>query len=119
SCRPNLVTDDIEKAPTPDLVIMGVKSWQLSAAAQKIAPILNENSLILPLQNGVDNPNKIMAHIDAKHVLSGFCNLISFIEAPGVVCHFAFPPTLTFRELGSSTQDSNMSMYDVVSHATV
>lgn len=119
SCRPNLVTDDIEKAPTPDLVIMGVKSWQLSAAAQKIAPILNENSLILPLQNGVDNPHKIMAHIDAKHVLSGFCNLISFIEAPGVVCHFAFPPTLTFGELDNSKSKRILAIDAVFKQADI
>lgn len=100
-CTPNLVTDDLKQAPTPDLVIMGVKSWQLSDAAQKIAPLLGKNSLLLPLQNGVNNPNLLMEHIDENQVLSGFCNLISYIEAPGVVCHFAFNPTLTFGELSN------------------
>lgn len=101
-CTPSLVTDDPKQAPSPDLVIMGVKSWQLTTAAGQIAPILNENSLVLPLQNGVDNPTKLMKYIDEKHVLSGFCNLISYIESPGVLCHFAFQPTLTFGELNNT-----------------
>lgn len=101
-CRPSLVTDDPKQAPSPDLVIMGVKSWQLTTAAEQIASILNENSLVLPLQNGVDNPTQLMKYIDEKHVLSGFCNLISYIESPGVLCHFAFHPTLTFGELNNT-----------------
>lgn len=104
-CTPDLVTDDLREAPRPDLVIMGVKSWQLSEAAKQIASIIHENTLVLPLQNGVDNPNKLMKHIDKKHLLNGFCNLISYIESPGVICHFAFPPTLTFGELDNSKTD--------------
>ncbi|WP_417360704.1 ketopantoate reductase family protein [Galbibacter sp.] len=112
-CTPNLVTDDPKQAPTPDLVIMGVKSWQLAQGAAQIATILGENSLVLPLQNGVDNPNKLIQHIDEKQVLCGFCNLISFIETPGVVCHFAFPPTLTFGELNNS-KSSRIQEIDAV-----
>lgn len=112
-CTPNLVTNDLTQAPSPDLVIMGVKSWQLAQAAKQIAPILSENSLVLPLQNGVDNPTKLMEYIDQKHVLSGFCNLISFIESPGVVCHFAFNPTLTFGEL-DNTNSKRIQEIDAV-----
>lgn len=112
-CTPSLVTEDPRKAPSPDLVIMGVKSWQLTQAAEQIAPILNENSLVLPLQNGVDNPTKLMKYIDQQHVLNGFCNLISYIESPGVLCHFAFNPTLTFGEL-DNTKSSRIQEIDAV-----
>jgi len=114
-CTPNLVTDDLKQVRCPDLVIMGVKSWQLTSAAKQIAPILGENSLVLPLQNGVDNPTKLMEYIDQKQVLSGFCNLISYIESPGVVCHFAFKPTLTFAEL-DNTNSTRIQKIDAVFH---
>lgn len=97
-CTPDLVTDNPLDAPTPDLVIMAVKSWQLSAAAEHIAPLLDKKSLVLPLQNGVDNYNKLIKHLKKEQVLIGFCNLISYIESPGVLRHFAFNPTLTFGE---------------------
>lgn len=112
-CTPDLATDDPRNAPIPDLVIMAVKSWQLSTAAKHIAPLLSENSMVLPLQNGVDNAGKLIEHIKREQVLIGFCNLISYIESPGVLCHFAFPPTLTFGEL-NNTNSSRLKQVDAV-----
>ncbi len=99
---PKIVTDDLTQIPTPDLVIFGVKSWQLPEAAQNIKPYINSKTILLPLQNGVNNSDLLMDVFSKKQVLGGLCNLISFIESPGVIRHSAFNPTITFGELSNT-----------------
>lgn len=103
--RPSLATDDLKKIPHPDLVIFGVKSWQLKDAAKHLKPYTNSETIFLPLQNGVNNSEILREFFPEKQVMGGLCNLISFIEAPGVIRHSAFNPTITFGEpTGMNTQ---------------
>ncbi|WP_335967313.1 2-dehydropantoate 2-reductase [Galbibacter sp. PAP.153] len=102
---PDLATDRLTNIPTPDLILMGVKSWQLEQAAKELAPHISNGTLVLPLQNGVNNPEKLMTSIPEDQILNGFCNLISFIEAPGIICHQAFRPTLSMGELDNQRTD--------------
>ncbi|RAV30014.1 ketopantoate reductase family protein [Sinomicrobium soli] len=96
--RPDLCTDTLNTVPQPDLVILGVKSWQLPEAARALRTILKPGTLVLPLQNGVDNSEKLRQFIPEQQILTGFCNLISFVEAPGIIRHAAFNPRLSFGE---------------------
>ena len=49
--QPAKATDDISEIETPDLVILGLKSWQIKDAAKKLKSIITEETMILPLQN--------------------------------------------------------------------
>ncbi|MCF8716131.1 2-dehydropantoate 2-reductase [Joostella atrarenae] len=102
---PDIATNSLEDIPTPDLVLLGVKSWQLEEAALAINPFLKETTAVLPLQNGADNHGKLLKCLSEKQVLTGLCNLISYIESPGVICHFAIHPTLTFGEIDNNKSD--------------
>lgn len=82
-----------------DLIILGVKSWQITEVAKTIKPVLAENTMILPLQNGVDIVEKLLSVIDKKHILAGFCKIYSKVENYGIIEHFAHPPELLLGEL--------------------
>ncbi|MBT8272182.1 MAG: 2-dehydropantoate 2-reductase [Bacteroidia bacterium] len=100
--RPKVVNsiDDIQAA---DLIILAVKSWQVQEVAQQIKPIVGENTIVLPLQNGADNADKLRAVLDPKNVLAGLCRIVARIEAPGVIDHFAFQePEIIFGEYDGS-----------------
>ncbi|AVR47079.1 2-dehydropantoate 2-reductase [Christiangramia fulva] len=99
--RPGLATDDLKKIPAPDLVIFGVKSWQLAEAAKNLKPYVKSETIFLPLQNGVKNSEILMEFFPQNQILGGLCNLISFIESPGVIRHSAFNPGITFGELNN------------------
>ena len=92
------VTDDISQIKNPDLIILGVKSWQVIDVAKQIKPILHENTMVLPLQNGADNADKLRSVLDTKHVLAGLCKIVSKVESAGVLNHFAFDPEIVFGE---------------------
>ena len=50
---PARATDDVNDVGETDLVILGVKAWQVPEAARAIKPIVGANTTVLPLQNGV------------------------------------------------------------------
>lgn len=95
-------TDDIASLqPKFDLIILGVKSWQVEDAAEKISPLVAEHTMILPLQNGVDNVDKLLNAFDKKNVLAGFCKIYAKVEDYGVINHFFFPPEIQLGELSN------------------
>ena len=46
-----------------DVVLMGVKAYDLEAAARAIVPLLDAETFVLPFLNGVDAPERIGAAI--------------------------------------------------------
>src|SRR5680860_285943 len=96
---PKLATDNLEEVSKPDLVILGVKSWQIEEAAALIKPIIGEETMVLPLQNGANNVEKLLKILPEKNVLAGLCFIVSFIESPGKIKHASFEPLITFGEI--------------------
>lgn len=97
--KPSMATNNAADAGKADLIIIGTKSWQIEEVAKDIEPLLHENTMVLPLQNGAENEAKLMKVIDKKHVLAGLCRIYSKVEAPGVINHFAHPPEIVFGEM--------------------
>lgn len=91
-------TDDISSISNVDLIILGVKSWQITEVAKSIKAIVGKNTMILPLQNGADNAEKLRTVFDSKNVLAGLCRIVSKVEDYGVINHFAFKPEIVFGE---------------------
>jgi len=103
--KPFLTTDDIRKVDKADLVLICTKSWQVQEAAELIKPILKKDTVVIPLQNGADNAEKVMFVIDPKYVLGGLCKIYSKIESSGIISHFGHTPEVVFGELDKSNSD--------------
>ncbi|AOW20908.1 ketopantoate reductase family protein [Urechidicola croceus] len=100
------VTDSIADLKTDfDLIILGVKSWQVEKVAQDIKPILREKTMVLPLQNGADNTDKLLKVLDEKHVLAGLCKIYSKVDDYGIINHFAHTPELILGELNNEKSE--------------
>ncbi|WP_224483983.1 ketopantoate reductase family protein [Robertkochia aurantiaca] len=96
---PDLVTDRVDEAGNPDLVLLCTKTWQVEEAAAELAAILKPDSVVIPLQNGVNNAEKLARILGEERVMGGLCRIISKIDNPGVINHFAFHPQIIFGEL--------------------
>lgn len=79
-----------------DLVVVAVKGWQLDDAIPQIQKVSDENSVILPLLNGIDATDILRAGLSDRQVASGLCGIIAAIKEPGVISHIAVDPFLTF-----------------------
>ncbi len=111
--QPFLVTDNIGKVDKADLILICTKSWQVKQATELIKPILKDNTLVIPLQNGADNAEKVMSVIDKKHVLGGLCKIYSKIESPGIISHFGHTPEVIFGELNENTSQHLLKVKEV------
>lgn len=69
----------------PDLVLFAVKSGDTSSAAA-LKPVLKANSIVLSLQNGVDNPQRLRA-ILSQPVIAAAVYVAAEMPGPGHIKH--------------------------------
>lgn len=111
------VTDAINSLTSPDLILLGVKSWQITGVAQIIKPIVSKNTMVLPLQNGADNADKLRAILNKENVLAGLCKIVSKVEDYGVINHFAFEPEIIFGEYNNEKTERVKQLKTVFDNA--
>jgi 2-dehydropantoate 2-reductase len=97
--HPVQATADPAEVGIVDVVMLGVKAWQVSEAVQAIRPLIGPETCVVTLQNGVEAPDHVAAVLGAQHVLGGLCGLIAFIVAPGHIRHAGAEPFVRFGEL--------------------
>ena len=109
-------TDKISDLSTVDLILICVKAWQLKEVAQKLKEVVNENTIVIPLQNGVSAIDELKEHLDESNIAGGLCFIISKIESPGIINHFGVEPSIVFGEINNfKTERLNKikSMFDM------
>ncbi|MEJ2557445.1 MAG: 2-dehydropantoate 2-reductase [Anaerolineae bacterium] len=103
--QPVQAADDPAQVGVVDVVLLGVKAWQVSEAAQVMRPMVGPDTYVVPLQNGVDAPAQLAAVLGAQHVLGGLCKIISFILGPGHIHHAGIEPYVAFGELDNQASE--------------
>jgi 2-dehydropantoate 2-reductase len=96
--QPAEATADPHDVGTVDVVLLGVKAWQVPEAADAILPMLRPDSVVVPLQNGVEAADQLAAVVGPHRVLGGLCKIVSYIAGPGRIRHAAIDPRIEFGE---------------------
>ena len=91
-------SDDPARIGPVDVVLVGVKAWQVSEAARTMGPLLGPRTLVVPLQNGVEAADQLAAVLGRERVIGGLCKIVSAIVAPGHVRHSGVPPRVELGE---------------------
>ncbi len=97
--KPVQATDDPVQVGIVDVVLVGVKAWQVLEAAHAMRPLVGPETFVVPLQNGVEAPSQLAAVLGSQHVLGGLAKIISFIAGPGHIRHPGAEPYVAFGEL--------------------
>lgn len=71
------------------LILFCVKSYDTESAARQCLPMVGEDTVVLSLQNGVDNEEKIAGIVGTDTVLGGVAYIGAAIAEPGVIVHTA------------------------------
>jgi 2-dehydropantoate 2-reductase len=103
--RPAKVTDDPATLGPIDVILLGVKAWQVPEAAQAIRPFVESGAVVLPLQNGVEAPAQLMESLGRGSVLGGLARIFAFRIQPGWIRHVAGPGSITFGELDNHSSE--------------
>jgi 2-dehydropantoate 2-reductase len=68
---PIQATTSTEDVGTVDLVFFSVKSYSSLEAASSLPPLMGENSLVMSIQNGIGNVEKIASVVGPERVIGG------------------------------------------------
>lgn len=117
--QPVQATDDVRAADPPDLILVAVKTWQLADAAQAIQPVVGEQTVVLPLLNGVEAPAQLSAVLGEQHVLGGLCRIFSYVAEPGVIRHVTAEPYIAFNELNNQPSQRVQQIHALLSRAGI
>lgn len=98
-------TDDPADVGPCDYVLVCVKSYDTADVAESLDPLLDEETTVLTLQNGVVNERILGERVGHERVLGGLVYILSTIGDPGVVQHTGGPARLVFGELDGSRSD--------------
>ena len=112
-------TDEIKNMGKVDLVLLGVKAWQVKDVAMQIKDVMDDHTTVLPLQNGVMAAQELALHLDKKNIIGGLCRIISKIEAPGIIRHFGVEPFIAFGELDNQKTDRTAKIKELFDHAGI
>jgi 2-dehydropantoate 2-reductase len=85
TARPTVLTADAGKNPPPDLILLCVKSYDLDQAVSSLKPLVNSSTIIIPLLNGIDIPERIRQILKAGIVLPACLYLGTHIESSGII----------------------------------
>ena len=96
--RPSAATDDPVDIGAVDAVIVAVKSMQLDAVCEGIAPLLGPDTLVVPLLNGVDAHEALVLAVGRGRMGKGLTRIISEVAAPGEIRHIGVDPYVALAE---------------------
>ena len=88
----------------PDILILTVKSYDTEPAIVQAKKIINENTTILSLQNGLDNIDKIQQYISYKKIIAGVTTHGAFFYKPGIIKHTGKGSTIIGELNGKKTK---------------
>jgi 2-dehydropantoate 2-reductase len=95
-------TDNVHDLKSIDLIITGVKAWQVKEVACELKPVMNKNTIVMPLQNGVSAIDELKEQLNGSNIIGGLCRIFSKLESPGIINHFGVDPSIEFGELDNT-----------------
>jgi 2-dehydropantoate 2-reductase len=83
-----LAVENVRNIPfSPDIVIISVKSYDTTKATESINNIVRKDTIVISLQNGLDNAEKIQNYIDRKQILVCITTHGAVFSKPGIINH--------------------------------
>ena len=96
--KPAKAVGDPAEAEPPEMVLFATKLGDTERAAKALQAAVRDGTTIISLQNGIEGPDLIRAHLPRAHVVPGVVRISSHIARPGVIEHKAQPGRIEFGE---------------------
>lgn len=96
--RPTAATDDPGGVGPVDAVIVAVKSMEVAAVREGIVPLLDAETLVVPMLNGVDSHELLRPAVGRMRMGKGLTRIMSEVAAPGEIRHIGVDPYVALAE---------------------
>jgi 2-dehydropantoate 2-reductase len=117
--HPTLATDNPSDVGEVDVIILATKAWHVPIAAEQMKPMIGEDTIVVPLLNGVEAPIQLSKALGGYHVLGGFCRVMSHKPEAGRIVQGGIKPTIAFGEQDGTQSERVQSLRDVFESAGV
>jgi 2-dehydropantoate 2-reductase len=82
-------TDDAAAIGPVDVVLFAVKLYDAETATHVLPPLLGPDTVVIPLQNGVDAVDIVSRSVGLDHTAGGTAYVSAVISEPGIIRHTA------------------------------
>lgn len=113
-----LFTASPQEAGIADLILFCVKSYDTDRAVAALEPMVSRGTVILSLQNGVDNPEKIALRWGSERTYAGVIYIAAAVTAPGVIAHTA-GGKIMFGPIGGAAAPRAAAIANLLSAAAI
>ena len=96
---PTKATDDPASIGKVDVVLFCVKLWDVESAGTQIKPLIGGETAVIPLQNGIDAADRLIAILGPQAVMGGVAQISASITEPGVITQVGTFMRMIFGEL--------------------
>lgn len=117
--KPAQASHEPSQVGVVDVVILGVKAWDVPNAAQAMRPMVGNQTFVVPLENGVDAPEQLASVLGKEHIMGGLCQISAFIAGPGHIRHVGIEPFVAFGELDGRPSQRAEGLLQVLEAAGV
>ncbi|OYX84664.1 MAG: 2-dehydropantoate 2-reductase [Flavobacteriales bacterium 32-34-25] len=104
---PDLVSNDPKVIGKLDYLICATKTYDIEESLLSIEKCIKKRTVILPLYNGVDAPERIQTLFPDNEVLQGCAYIVSYIKFPGVIRKLGHFEKLFFGSINASLSKLN------------
>jgi 2-dehydropantoate 2-reductase len=129
--------ESIKEVPfSPDLILLTVKSYDTETAIRQTCALICDDTVVVSLQNGLDNIEKIEHIVDKDRILAGITTHGAIVTNPGVIRHTGKGKTILgeldgrhskrlekivriFNEAGIDTQESDNVVKEIWAKAII
>ncbi|MBE5105147.1 2-dehydropantoate 2-reductase [Bacillus thuringiensis] len=103
SFQPKLITKEDRTVPF-DVILFSTKAYHLNDAIEDLKPFVDENTVIIPLLNGIAHLSRLQKEFGEEKVIGGLCFIETTLNDQGEIVQTSAANRLVFGEI--KPQDS-------------
>lgn len=115
SSPPTVTADKLTKPF--DLILLSCKAFDLDGAIESFAPAVGDDTVIIPLLNGMRHLDILNARFGERKVFGGQCAISATLSADGHIEHLVELHTLSFGEQNGAASEHREAIVKALSDA--
>ncbi len=111
TAKPKLATDNVKDIGNVDVLFITSKSYDLENACKQCEPIIGENTVVIPLLNGVSLSDEVEMFLNNKgQIADGCIYAFSSISKPGEIRHIGELCRIEFGFKDKHTNETSLKL---------
>lgn len=112
--KPHLVTNHPNEIGIANYILICTKNYDLEEILDQLKPCIDQQTVIIPLLNGVEAVEKIKAHFPNHLVAYGCAYIVSVLQEPGIIANMGNRQEIHFGL--NHADDERLAKLEKLSH---